>query len=565
MIGASDSWDQTVSISGKGYDYGFCAWSPCSQFVAAQTETAVEIRNQQTLELLTVLQVPEITSHLPLPRATRLLTGPLAYSPDGRSLACTSNFTIVTWDIQTGGVAKEIKHSANITSLVWSSDGETIAVLDNSTSIILPCVRTYDVFSGANVSTTSLQSVDTPRLWAYQRSFRVMTTRREASADSHATVEIFDIGPALTKVDSFSVGGSRGYKLMNVNWVYGSAISSFFPATCRVSISAPYLLRISERQNSNYLLQETGSFSSPCFSPRGSFFAASKENGVIIWEDTRGRYTLWREFRCQSRSNSLQFSPNTSSIVGHSGNILQVWRLDDLSATPRTRRQQYAGISRSGNHIATANKLETTVTFINIHSRTPSQFIDTCVGIEGLVLTGNVLLVVGSGRVVAWPLTEDGLVDGVFGNGRASQSDSIWTVSLPQWRSELWNFLVEGRVGVIRPDGNALFIYDTDTGEILDLAHVPPAFSNPWCHLSDVLCGQNHLQHHDLPHSSTSTEGGWQTSRTTLREGWVKDSEGRHRLWVPVEWRASWDLADWRHDIATQFSILGGKPVIIKF
>jgi hypothetical protein len=45
----------------------------------------------------------------------------------------------------------------------------------------------------------------------------------------------------------------------------------------------------------------------------------------------------------------------------------------------------------------------------------------------------------------------------------------------------------------------------------------------------------------------------------------VKDPEGGHRLWLPAEWRASWHLADWRCDIATQLTIVAGEPVVVRF
>jgi hypothetical protein len=44
-IGTPDSWDRTVSISSKNGDYESSTWSPCGQFVAAQTSDVVEIRN----------------------------------------------------------------------------------------------------------------------------------------------------------------------------------------------------------------------------------------------------------------------------------------------------------------------------------------------------------------------------------------------------------------------------------------------------------------------------------------------------------------------------------------
>ena len=99
VTGPSDSWDQSVSASNKDHEYKFCIWSPCGQFVAAQTVKTVDIRSQLTFELLTTLQPTETVDQL---------NGPLTYSPDGRSIACGSDTSIVIWDIQTGGVAKEI-------------------------------------------------------------------------------------------------------------------------------------------------------------------------------------------------------------------------------------------------------------------------------------------------------------------------------------------------------------------------------------------------------------------------------------------------------------------------
>src|ERR1700679_660655 len=45
VVGPPDSWDSTISISGKG-DYGSCTWSPCGRFVAALMGNTAEIRNQ---------------------------------------------------------------------------------------------------------------------------------------------------------------------------------------------------------------------------------------------------------------------------------------------------------------------------------------------------------------------------------------------------------------------------------------------------------------------------------------------------------------------------------------
>jgi len=181
--------------------------------------------------------------------------------------------------------------------------------------------------------------------------------------------------------------------------------------------------------------------------------------------------------------------------------------------------------------------------------------------IEGLVLTGNVLIVVGPEKVVAWLLPEAGLMDGV--SGSTSGHDSIWSILLLQGRSDSLSFSVEGPIGVIKSDEDAL-VYDTETGKVLSHC-VPQSPSRRWYRFSDALCGRDYLHLHDLSQCSTDPEGGWQTSQNTLREGWIKDSKGEYRMWIPVEWRTSWDHADWCPDVATQFSIVEGEPVIIKF
>ena len=93
-IGTPDSWGRTIAISCKDHRYKSCTWSPCGQFVAAQTAKTVEIRNQLILEPIDILHHTEIALYP---------TGLLAYSPDGRSIACASDDVIVIWDIYPDG------------------------------------------------------------------------------------------------------------------------------------------------------------------------------------------------------------------------------------------------------------------------------------------------------------------------------------------------------------------------------------------------------------------------------------------------------------------------------
>ena len=543
VVGTPDSWDQAIAVSRKDHHYGHCTWSPCGRFVATQTRGSVEIRNQLTLELITILQCTETVPYL---------KGPLAYSPDGRSIACASYDAIIIWDIQTGGVAKEIRCGAN-NSLVWSSDGGTLCTI-HSESKATSTVHTHAISSGTTSSLGTFESGSNPHLWTDGESFWIMTTSMEGEYRTDS-IDILKVGSTLAKVQSFSPGLLDG------------EIGSFSPATRRISISSDHRLRILDIRGpgpGNCLLDKTGDFFFHCFSSDGSLFAASESDTVHIWKYDSGYYVLRWELRCQGPPISpLRFSPTLSSILGNSRDILQVWRLHEPPTTSETHRRYCVELSRSGTRVATAYWRESAITITDLLAQTPPQFIDTDMTIDGMVLTGNVLLVAGSENLVAWLLTEEGLVDGVIGDGRVGRSDSIWTISQS---SQPLVFRVEGQVGFIKSNGVVTHIYHTETGDVLHSSQAPSYYSFfGWYSLNGTFCGEDYLRRCDFSQCSIPLKDRWKTSRSTLRKGWVKDSKGKRRLWVPVEWRAEWDLGDWCHNITTQFSYLGGRSVLIKF
>ena len=314
VIGAPDSWDHVVSISNKNHEYGSCIWSPCGRFVAAQVTEAVEIRDQLTFELLSTLQ-PTETIHL--------LTGPLAYSPDGRSIACGSDTFIVIWDTQTGGVAEEIPCGPKNISMVWSLDGRKIGFIDTHKR-----VRTHDITSGTTASFETPLSTADPYIWPHERTFRIFTT---APSDSYleAAVNIFEVGHTLIKIYSFTF--TMLHTPLNI---------SFSPTTCRFAISAGCELLIFENWSLIYQPLDCDHLSSHRFSPDGSFFAAVMEARIRVWEYSPRRYEQRWELLCPGRTDGfLQFSPTQWSILGSFGSILHGWRLNDIDIIPGTDRR----------------------------------------------------------------------------------------------------------------------------------------------------------------------------------------------------------------------------------
>ena len=590
VAGTPDAWDKSIHINDGNYCPSY-TWSPCGQFIAVQVRHNVEIRDSLSSELLSTLARPNAYPN-----------GQLAYSPDGHSLASLFDTSLTIWDIQTGGVAKEIENGlTNNLLLTWSLDGATICAIFHVTSWFQDrsldgnydyVLHMYDVASGTTLSSATLRSRGGPHLWAHGTSFRVITVERN---DQALTIQTFEAGSIFTKVESSCIESCGP----------DDKIGSFSPATYRLSVanSVRNQVRILDIRKSECLLEEFGedgkfvpsSEGSPphCFSPDGNLFATPSLSSIHIWKYASGRYTPWRNLpvRTTFAFNLLshQFSPTSSSILGCSNGPLQVWRLDGPPAAAHLDdRSPFAILSYRGTYIVTGRVGGNTVTITNLHSQTPPQYIDTNMTIGMLALTDNVLLVWGSGELVAWRLTEMGMVSGVFADRRAGRSDNIWIVSNPGPR-----FWVGGETVVIEGRGVGVHSYHMGTGELtqapldprgrrydpIEMQHclhypnycnsdeqsIPP--EDDW---SGVNWPGNYLLD-DSPRRYWPGDewpgDAWQVTRAgrraTVEEGWVKDFKGKHRLWIPVEWRVDLSKAGWLCDTALLLNHRGVDIVVV--
>ena len=556
VAGIPDSWSQSLHISNSGgVLYGHFTWSPCGQFIAASCGGVIEIHDSLSSELLSTLS-----------KSGTHLFGELSYSPDGHSLASLSSTGLIIWDIQTGGVVRGIEYSSTYKDeafLVWSLDGGMIST--NSTALQPPALYTgisyaihvYNIASGTTMSPGTLQSMNRPHIWAHNKSFQIMITEWDHKAFN---ITIYDVGSTLTKIKSFHVNllDNLFGSLCSSIWGKSSAIKSFSPTTYRASALVQKQLWILDIQNSGSLLEQKGDFRSHCFSSDGGLFAASLSGRVHIWRYASGYYTPWREFPAKNSYGSpLQFSPTSSSTLFHSWDSLQVWHLDGPPiVTHHDNCKPLTVLSHCGTYMVAGHEGDSTITITNPLSPTPLQFINTDIKVEGLALTGNVLLVQGSGVIAAWLLTGGGLVGGVFANRTAGSSSSIWAVS----SCDFPTFFV--RDHVMTMDWEQRFhAYHMETGEVLEPSQVPPQYQHsPW----SVKYGQHYPHYLDL--DRCGSKGGWPISFTTLQEGWVKDPEGKHQLWIPVEWRMPMQgSTGWLSDITTLWLDCQGRSVIIMF
>ena len=535
IVGNQDLWGQGLTASCK-YSYGSCAWSPCGRFIAAWNGEGVETRDPLSFELFSTL--------VPTTIPTQQVMTQLAYSMDGRSVAFTCDTLLIIWDTQTGGVAKKKEFwSDRHVCLAWSLDGSTIGIISSGNPKPgLYTVYEYDLASGEMRSPGTLRSADKPYLWAHDTSFRVMTTTRD---DQGCLINISEVEFVLTEIESFHIRLRMRF----------FAVVSFSQTTYRISISDySHHYFVFDARTSRRLLEGDG-LRPHCFSPDGSLFAGISVTAVHIWKYTSDNYTPWRKFSLQNLSldcDSLQFSPTSSLLLARSKKSLHLWRLDDPPIIPHPghRTPPLIALSQCGSYMATGRRTDSIVTITNLLSQTSSHPIDTGMAIDELALTGNVLLVLDSTTIAAWRLTEEGAVDGVFADRRAGRDDSIWTVSL----LDEPRFSVEDQTVTIRQKEEVIHAYRTETGEILEPART-------FLHHRHKRTSWYTL--HRLQYSHY--HGLDPVSRSTIQMGWVKDPEGKHRLWIPVEWRHLISAASPDDDKVLLLDLGRGGSVLIKF
>jgi hypothetical protein len=164
-----------------------------------------------------------------------------------------------------------------------------------------------------------------------------------------------------------------------------------------------------------------------------------------------------------------------------------------------------------------------------------------------------------SKTIAAWQLTGEGVVKGVFGGRGAGRHNRIWTIPRPSSHG----FVIESQAVTIQDGSNGkdIHAYHTRTGEVLE--HTKQRLHNyTYMSFKRMYHGHHYPHYHTLDTNNSCPEDNWPVSQTMFQEGWVKDPEGKHRLWIPVEWREPNVDGGWLYNLTT-LNLCGN--IIIKF
>ena len=424
------SWDETTAAATYPSRIGAAAWSPCDRFIAIAWDGTmkIEVLDPVTLQRLQTLE------HL---QGQPISTSPmaLAFSPDSRILTCFGagssdrKLFVVSWDLQTGGVASAIEWQGEhdiigTPSITYLADGRTVGVrygnLAYDDSILV-----FDVASGVYMHSHSLNKSITPTndIWTHGECLRFTTfgsktiTIWEVGLTSDAIPTEVKTLPAPEDVDLEHCNPRRPFlSLVHKGQLEEGVRVQFLPTSCRLALNPRGKVMVWDAQNSKYLLRCTDTKFQRwmTFSSDGRFFAClAVGEGVYLWKESSTGYMLHQILAFNITISCPLLSRNGESIVAFGGTTIRLWHTKRYTPpppssvstqAPQTVKAFVLDFSPDGMLAAIARQGGEAVTVLNLKSGVPQLTIDTGAGVDGLGVIGNAVTVIGDGKFIAWDL-----------------------------------------------------------------------------------------------------------------------------------------------------------------
>jgi len=546
--GSPISWKPNVATQYHQRNVGRAVWSPCGGFIAVALSDSIEVLDVVTLERLYTFEHPRDWSLW------------LCFSPDSRLLTRFNNkLELTSWDLQTGGPVSTIPGLGDprnvCISSTYSTDGKLLAVAYEDIGYSGSTILIYDLLS--RTCTCCYDSPQGPKMvsiWTHGGCIRFAVV-------GSGSITIWEVGFTSTdapiEVERFPVPGNFGY-------LEGAL---FLPALSRFASNSQAGVMVWDARNSKLLLN-TGKIEAVgmSFSYDGRFFAYGTTTAEIyIWKESDAGYKLHRKLLPTYLSYSKPFiSPDGESIVTTHGFVIQLWRTADPTPSPSvdpTRSGDYFILEFSPDEtLAVVGRvLGNTATVLDLKSGDPRLIVDAGMGIIGLRVTLDTIVVVGEGKIVTWTLPTG---DCTF-NARVNTDESVrattYNYSVPYRRIMFPCASVSpnlNQVAIVKGFSDGLDIHDASTGEHLagTIAKVLMPWFTPdghevWCMPNRTLEGWAIVKDSESgvaklePVGPTIHPSGGIPQRSSRGyqvsdDWWVVSPSGKRLLWLPHDWRS---------------------------
>jgi len=566
------SWDQNTAAITCPSTIELAVWSPCDRFIAITwgDATTVDVLDSVTLQRLQTFEYP---------RDVSIVFIALGFSPDSRILSAAGYWDgdfVVSWDLQTGGVTSVVRWEgqirlAEVPSITYSANGKMVGVfywyrMDPSITIL-----TSNVTSGVCVDHHSIDggiplSKD---IWACGGSLRFATA-------GATTITIWEVGVTSgatpTEVETLPLPDSFNPTVFP--YLHYDDINEWFrflPAPCRLALAFEDKVTVWDVRNSKCLLHctDTEFFPNMSFSSDGRFFACSTTRSeVYLWKESPTGYILHDKLAVFSTVDPIPLlSPNGESIVVFGDRTIRLWHTKSLTTppsniltqAPQRARSFVLDFSPDGTLAVIARQRDDTVTVLNLKSGIPQLTIDASIGVCGLRVIGNTVVVIGAWKAITWNLPAGDFVP----DARVGIEDSSWTINFPDGDRELEDTLGASissnsrRIALIarnKLSSEYLLIYDTSTGWSLGrrytMGHTPrfsPDGYNIWC----ANRGEAEVwriggwpvlkpleQAADIEDPQKASPWGSSLGYRVTNDWWILGPDGKRLLMLPPPWQS---------------------------
>ena len=591
------SWDGSAAATARPSRLESVVWSPCDRFIAITWDGSrlADILDSVTLQRLQTLEFPQDIS-------TEYRA--LIFSPDSRILTCSSglNFrgnelVVVSWDLQTGGVASIIRwpapgrSTASAPSVTYSANGKIVGVshsIDNRSSKYSD-IFICNVTSGVLMHSHPLDNTVLPEnhIWIYGESLRF------ATADA-TTITIWEIqftsGTTPTEVETLPApdgfcGESFEFQLLPD------------PSKLVFAYLDQGRILVWDARNSRYLLECADAMfhSMMSFSYNGRFFACSTTGSdTYLWKESPDGYILHRILASGGRP---LLAGNGESFVTRSGCAIQLWRARSFTTTPssildegpRYLRDFILEFSPDERLAVVTEKYDNTVTVLNLKSGAPQLTIDASMDIYGLGVIGNTAVVIGYPKVIAWDLPAGEYLS----HARVGLECSSWTLNLgdsgtnvvtgASISSDSRYIALAVREICLDSLRSILHIYNASTGEhlgeepvLVDTLRFSPDGRDIWCAgwsgetgVWRVGGGQKVLEclvpEVDMEHPPEGNPWGSSRGYRVTNDWWILGPDGKRLLMLPPPWQSYAVQRVWKGRFLALLHGGSSKPIILEF
>ena len=606
--GAPMLWDLNTATTTHPSAIDLAVWAPCNRFIAITLSGTVD--DPITIDVLDAVTLQRLQT-LEFPRTVSTKDGALVFSPNSRILTWSSRMYmrnsagaqfVVSWDLQTGGVASVIRlqgpdqYIVGNPSITYSEDGKMVGVLyqyHGDTASIFIC----DVVTGVHTHSHSLNGsiACLGDIWTRGESLQFAT----ASTTAFTIWGVgFVSGGAPTVVETLPVPDDFDLSMFphgHNDKRMGRVQLLLLPILSRLALAFEGKILVWDAQHSKFLLCCTDTIFVPrmSFSRDGLFFAClTTGSDIYLWKESSTGYVLHEILAPGTAHPNPLLSQNGESIVAFGRRTTWLWRTNEFTTlpssistrAPRPIETFALDFSPDGTLAVTAMNKSNTVTILNLKSDVPQLTIDVGVRVDGLRVVGDTVVVIGDRKVIAWDLLAGAPDAGV------SLQDSSWSINLGGSQED---YVANG---TISPDSRyvalatmgspglqfRLCIYSASTGEYLghgivgagipwfapDGRHVWYATTSGTAMAWRIGSGEDvleRLEHAvDIEHPPEGYPWGSSRGYRVTKDWWILGPDEKRLLMLPPTWQSFALHRVWKGQFLALLHSGLSEPVILE-